>query len=152
MSTNAAESEDTVMSTIERKITSELKPVKLEVIPAYGDPNGSHVTINVVSQAFEGKRAVQRQQMVYKVIWEEMQGAIHAVDQMKCQTPAEAGMVHQATSNDNNPHPNLSSSSSMSTSPSSSDVAVTLSENNQFCFWISSLNKLILEEPEQCKE
>ena len=46
---------------------AELKPVKLEVIPAYGDPNGSHVTINVVSQAFEGKRAVQRQQMVYKV-------------------------------------------------------------------------------------
>ncbi|EKX54527.1 hypothetical protein GUITHDRAFT_100004 [Guillardia theta CCMP2712] len=93
MSTDAsAPEEDTVMSTIEKKITSELKPVKLEVIPAYGDPNGSHVTINVVSQAFEGKRAVQRQQMVYKVIWEEMQGAIHAVDQMKCQTPAEAGM------------------------------------------------------------
>ena len=38
-----------------------------EVIPAYGDPNGSHVTINVVSSAFEGKRSVQRQQMVYKV-------------------------------------------------------------------------------------
>jgi hypothetical protein len=45
-----------------------LKPVKLEVIPAYGDPNGSHITILVVSEAFEGKRALQRQQMVYKVL------------------------------------------------------------------------------------
>lgn len=44
-----------------------LSAVKCEVIPAYGDPNGSHVTINVVSAAFEGKRSVQRQQMVYKV-------------------------------------------------------------------------------------
>jgi stress-induced morphogen len=44
-----------------------LKPVKLEIIPAYGDPNGSHITILVVSDAFEGKRALQRQQMVYKV-------------------------------------------------------------------------------------
>ena len=48
-------------------MTAELKPVKLEVIPAYGDPNGSHVTILVVSDAFEGKRSLQRQQMVYKV-------------------------------------------------------------------------------------
>ena len=66
--------------------------VRLEVIPAYGDPNGSHVTITVVSKAFEGKRPVQRQQLVYKVIWEEMQGAVHAVDQMTCKTPEEAGL------------------------------------------------------------
>ena len=44
-----------------------LNPTECRVIPAYGDPNGSHVTIKVVSAAFEGKRAVQRQQMVYKV-------------------------------------------------------------------------------------
>ena len=116
--------------------------MKLEVVPAYGDPNGSHVTIRVVSDAFEGKRSLQRQQMVYKVrvracptdaplppqppadfisahlssrpgrcspltlaataaaaaargrqiIWEEMQSAIHAVDQMVVQTPKEAGL------------------------------------------------------------
>ena len=63
--------------------------MKLEVIPAYGDPNGSHVTITVVSKAFEGKRPVQRQQLVYKVIWEEMQGPVHAVDRMILKTPAE---------------------------------------------------------------
>jgi BolA-like protein 1 len=39
---------------------------------------------------FEGKRAMQRQQLVYKAIWEEMQGAVHAVDSMVCKTPDEA--------------------------------------------------------------
>ncbi|KAJ1490039.1 bola protein [Baffinella frigidus] len=67
------------------RYTAEFSPVQLAVVPAYGDPNGSHVTITVVSSKFEGLRALQRQQMVYKVIWEEMQGAVHAVDQMVCQ-------------------------------------------------------------------
>jgi stress-induced morphogen len=57
---------------------------------AYDDPNGSHITIEVVSTMFEGKRAMQRQQLVYKAIWEEMQGAVHAVDSMVCKTPDEA--------------------------------------------------------------
>jgi stress-induced morphogen len=123
---------DTVVDGMVKKLEAEFSPAKLEVIPAYGDPNGSHVTITVVSKAFEGKRAVQRQQLVYKVrermlhpsvrncvwklscahiqwgarvqiygatdgysgqvIWEEMQGAIHAVDQMVCKTPEEAGL------------------------------------------------------------
>ena len=34
---------------------------------AYDDPNGSHISIEVVSSKFEGRRAVQRQQLVYKV-------------------------------------------------------------------------------------
>ena len=33
---------------------------------------------------------MQRQQLVYKAIWEEMQGAVHAVDSMVCKTPDEA--------------------------------------------------------------
>jgi stress-induced morphogen len=57
---------------------------------AYDDPNGSHIKIEVVSTMFEGKRAMQRQQLVYKAIWEEMQGAVHAVDSMVCKTPDEA--------------------------------------------------------------
>jgi stress-induced morphogen len=56
---------------------------------AYDDPNGSHISIEVVSSKFEGKRAMQRQQMVYKAIWEELQGPIHAVDSMVCKTPDE---------------------------------------------------------------
>jgi stress-induced morphogen len=56
---------------------------------AYDDPNGSHISIEVVSEKFEGKRAVQRQQMVYKAIWEELAGPVHAVDSMICKTPTE---------------------------------------------------------------
>jgi stress-induced morphogen len=57
---------------------------------AYDDPNGSHISIEVVSSKFEGKRPVQRQQLVYKAIWEELQGPVHAVDSMVCKTPEEA--------------------------------------------------------------
>lgn len=56
---------------------------------AYDDPNGSHISIEVVSSMFAGKRAVQRQQLVYKAIWEELQGPVHAVDAMVCKTPEE---------------------------------------------------------------
>ena len=56
---------------------------------AYDDPNGSHISIEVVSDAFEGKRPVQRQQLVYKAIWEELQGPVHAVDKMVTLTPSE---------------------------------------------------------------
>jgi stress-induced morphogen len=44
----------------------------------------------VVSKAFEGKSAVNRQRMVYKAIWEELQSTVHAVDQMTTKTPDEA--------------------------------------------------------------
>ena len=39
---------------------------------------------------FEGKRPVQQQQLVYKALWEELQGPVHAVDSMICKTPNEA--------------------------------------------------------------
>ena len=48
-------------------------------------------SIDVVSAAFEGKSAVDRQRMVYKAIWMELQEAVHAVDAMTTKTPAEAG-------------------------------------------------------------
>jgi stress-induced morphogen len=56
---------------------------------AYDDPNGSHISIKVVSEKFHGKRVVQRQQMVYKALWDELQGPVHAVDAMICKTPDE---------------------------------------------------------------
>ena len=53
--------------------------------------DGSHVTIKVVSSVFEGMRPVQKQQLVYKVLADEIaSGAIHAVH-MQTLTPAEAG-------------------------------------------------------------
>ena len=59
------------------------------LVGAFDDPNGSHISIEVVSTQFAGKRPVQRQQLVYKAIWEELQGPVHAVDSMICKTPEE---------------------------------------------------------------
>jgi len=55
------------------------------------DPNGMHLDIEVVSALFEGKRSMQRQQLVFKSIWELLQdgGPVHAVDSIVCQTPDE---------------------------------------------------------------
>ena len=64
-------------------------PKELEVQGAFDDPNGSHITIYCVSEAFEGKRSLQRQQLVFKAIWEEMQGPVHAVDTMVLKAPSE---------------------------------------------------------------
>ena len=50
-----------------------------------------HVGIQVVANAFEGKNSVNRQRMVYKCIWEEMQtNRVHAVQRYETKTPAEA--------------------------------------------------------------
>jgi stress-induced morphogen len=87
--TNPGISDESVVSSVERKLTEALKPESLSVIPAYGDPNGSHVSINVVSDAFEGLNIVKRHKLVYKAIWEELQGPIHAVDELTTRTPAE---------------------------------------------------------------
>jgi BolA-like protein 1 len=72
------------------KIQEALQTEDVKVTGAYDDPNGSHVSIEVVSPLFEGKRPVQRQQLVYKALWEELKGPVHAVDSMVCKTPNEA--------------------------------------------------------------
>ncbi|XP_021715644.1 protein BOLA4, chloroplastic/mitochondrial-like [Chenopodium quinoa] len=80
--------DSTLMQSMETKIRDELKAEYVAVKDAYGD--GRHVSIDVVSSAFEGKTAVNRQRMVYKAIWEELQTTVHAVDQMITRTPSEA--------------------------------------------------------------
>mmetsp|Transcript_9344 Transcript_9344/g.20265 ORF Transcript_9344/g.20265 Transcript_9344/m.20265 type:complete len:148 (+) Transcript_9344:71-514(+) len=82
--------ETSVVDVCTEKIRDALETSEVKVTGAYDDPNGSHVSIEVVSEKFEGKRAMQRQQMVYKAIWEELQGPVHAVDSMICKTPEEA--------------------------------------------------------------
>ena len=70
-----------------------MRPVqKLEVKGMFDDPNGSHITIECVAEAFEGKRSLARQQMVFKAIWAEMDGqggTVHAVDTMVLKSPSE---------------------------------------------------------------
>ncbi|KDP39577.1 hypothetical protein JCGZ_02597 [Jatropha curcas] len=77
-----------LMQSMEKKIKEELNAESVTVKDAYGD--GRHVSIDVISSAFEGKSAVNRQRMVYKAIWEELQTTVHAVDQMTTKTPVEA--------------------------------------------------------------
>jgi len=57
------------------------------------DPNGSHITVECISQEFEGKSTLQRQRLIYKAIWDEMSngGAVHAVDSIVAKAPSEVG-------------------------------------------------------------
>ncbi|KAK7345952.1 hypothetical protein VNO77_16568 [Canavalia gladiata] len=79
-----------LMQSMEKKIKEQLNAESVTVKDAYGD--GRHVSIDVVSAAFEGQSAVNRQRMVYKAIWEELQSVVHAVDQMTTNTPAESAV------------------------------------------------------------
>lgn len=88
---SSADAPDTsIVDICSQKIKDALEAKDVKVTGAYDDPNGSHISIQVVSSKFEGKRPVQRQQLVYKAIWEELQGPVHAVDSMVCKTPEEA--------------------------------------------------------------
>jgi stress-induced morphogen len=86
----AGDADTSIVSICQEKIQKALETTDVKVTGAYDDPNGSHISIQVVSPLFQGKRAVQRQQLVYKAIWEELQGPVHAVDSMICKTPEEA--------------------------------------------------------------
>uniref|UniRef100_A0A0C9S9E1 TSA: Wollemia nobilis Ref_Wollemi_Transcript_8016_703 transcribed RNA sequence n=1 Tax=Wollemia nobilis TaxID=56998 RepID=A0A0C9S9E1_9CONI len=77
-----------MMQGMQKKIKEQLNAEEVIVKDAYGD--GRHVSIDVISSAFEGQSHVNRQRMVYKAIWEELQNTVHAVDQMTTRTPAEA--------------------------------------------------------------
>lgn len=68
---------------IEEKLKSEMSSVYIEVInesPNHNVPDGSesHFKIVVVSDEFENMRPVQRHQLIYKVLTEEMK-LIHAI-------------------------------------------------------------------------
>ncbi|KVI07558.1 BolA protein [Cynara cardunculus var. scolymus] len=76
-----------LMQSMETKIKEQLNAEIVTVNDAYGI---SWNIIDVVSSAFEGQSAVNRQRMVYKAIWEELQNVVHAVDQMRTRTPEEA--------------------------------------------------------------
>ncbi|KAJ4869236.1 hypothetical protein Rs2_49214 [Raphanus sativus] len=84
---DAGSVDQTLMQSMELKIKEQLNAESVSVKDMSGD--GRHVCINVVSSAFEGQSVVNRQRMVYKAIWEELQNVVHAVDQMTTKTPSE---------------------------------------------------------------
>jgi len=64
-------------------IAAGLECEKLEV-----DGDGRHFEALIVSSAFEGKRPVQRHQLVYGALGERMREEVHALS-MKTLTPDE---------------------------------------------------------------
>lgn len=79
-----------LMESMKSKIAEALQTENVSVKDLSGD--GRHVSIDVISSLFEGQNSMQRQRMVYKSIWLELQEAVHAVDAMSTKTPAEAGL------------------------------------------------------------
>jgi len=73
-----------IQEQIEGKLTAELKPVHLQVhneshmhnVPPDSE---SHFKVVLASEAFAGKRQVQRHQMVYAILSEELAGEVHAL-------------------------------------------------------------------------
>jgi acid stress-induced BolA-like protein IbaG/YrbA len=73
-----------MISTIETLIEDSIKPEHLDVT---GD--GSHFQVIVVSNQFDGLRAVQRQQKIYALVNQQIaDGSIHALT-IKTYTAAE---------------------------------------------------------------
>jgi len=76
-----------------------MKPAEIEQLIADGLPDcqvqvlsddDTHFEAVVVSEAFAGKRPLQRHQMVYKTLGDLMGGEIHALS-IKALTPEEQG-------------------------------------------------------------
>jgi BolA protein len=73
--------------TIETRIRERLAPLHLEVIDdgaqhaghAGAASGGGHFSVFVVSASFEGKNRVARHRLVYDLLQDMMQGAIHAL-------------------------------------------------------------------------
>lgn len=85
----AEQSVNALITSMKSKISEALETEEVTVSDAYGD--GRHVSIDVVSDVFEGKSTLQRQRLVYKAIWLELQDVVHAVDSMTTKTSKEAG-------------------------------------------------------------
>jgi len=82
-------------SRIEQKLRDVLHPVELDVIDQSaahaghaGASGGGHFRVLVVSDAFEGMTAVQRQRRIYEILAEDMKSAIHALS-MSCLSRSE---------------------------------------------------------------
>ncbi|MBT3360884.1 MAG: BolA family transcriptional regulator [Rhodospirillales bacterium] len=86
-----------VASAIEKKLADEFKPLRLEIIDesarhaghAGARPEGeSHFSVEIVSEAFAGKSRVERQQMAYAALAQELTDDVHALS-LKTLTPEE---------------------------------------------------------------
>ena len=83
------DNQDTVVSRCTSKIQAALNPTMIKVTASNDDPNGSHIQIVCISNEFEGKNTLQRQRLIYKAIWDEMSGPVHACDSIVAKTQSE---------------------------------------------------------------
>jgi len=56
-----------------------------------GNTGGSHYTVTIVSEAFNGLSLIKRHRLVYEAVGELMTNDIHALS-MHAKTPAEFGL------------------------------------------------------------
>ena len=75
-----------VQNSLERKLKEGLEPLHIEVInesPNHSVPEGSesHFRVVLVSEKFKDLSVVQRHQMVYGLLKEELAGPVHAFSQ-----------------------------------------------------------------------
>ena len=86
------------MVKIEAKIRDALAPIALELTDDSGGHKGhagykentlTHVAVDIVSAAFEGKNRVARHRLVYDCLKEYLDQDLHAVTRVMALTPAE---------------------------------------------------------------
>lgn len=90
----------TVQKQIEDKLTAALVPSYLSVVNeshmhAVPPNSETHFKLVIATSAFEGKRAVQRHQMVYGLLADELAGEVHALA-LHTFTPEEWGDANSA--------------------------------------------------------
>lgn len=88
MSSHPTDFEGNIFEAIETSILAVIPDAKVQVMG-----EGGHFRIAVISEAFEGKRILQKQRMVLQSIKHLMDGMnapVHAVDQLMTFTPDEA--------------------------------------------------------------
>lgn len=94
-----------VQRAIESKLQSGFEPQFLQVVNEshmHSVPPGSesHFKVVLVTEAFAGKRQVQRHQKVYSLLNEELAGPVHALA-LHTYTPEEWTEVEQAPASPN---------------------------------------------------
>ena len=87
-----------VAESMRQKLSAELDPLMLEITDqseshrghgGYREGGESHFHVHIVAAAFEGKRRVDRQRLVMKILADELAGPVHALA-ISAKAPSEA--------------------------------------------------------------
>lgn len=81
---------------IRQRLTDAFAPERLEIIDDThkhvghaSAKGGGHFTVQVIAEAFEGKKPLERHRMVYDALGDLMQGEIHALS-IKAEPPVKS--------------------------------------------------------------